>query len=141
MKHLKSYKIFESISNADLELDVKDIFLDLQDAGYDIDIDMRPQGVDMFSVGVSNDKLFDWSDVKEEFLRSKEYITDNGFILDKVVLNYYQFGAYNDVARVISRMKTEKFVGSNYPYFLHLVDELKNKDGKIYELAFIYTTK
>ncbi len=28
MKHIKSYKIFESISGTDLELDVRDMFLE-----------------------------------------------------------------------------------------------------------------
>ena len=35
MKHLKSYKVFESISNKDLELDVRDMFLELEEEdGY-----------------------------------------------------------------------------------------------------------
>ncbi len=47
MKYLKPYILFENVSNRDLELDVKDMLLELEDSGYQVDVDMRPQGVDM----------------------------------------------------------------------------------------------
>ena len=133
-------KITESLSHNDLTLDVKDIFLELRDQGYEVDVDMRPQGVDMFSVSVSNDKLFDWKDVKEEFLRSKQMILDNHFSLQKVIVTYYPLGAFNDSGvRVLNRMRTEKFVGSTFSAFIHLVGHtIVAKGGKLYEIAFIF---
>jgi hypothetical protein len=51
MKHLQSYKLFEAISNTDLELDVEDMFLELEeDYGYSVGVSMRPSGIDMFFV-------------------------------------------------------------------------------------------
>lgn len=133
-------KINESLSHNDLTLDVKDIFLELRDQGYEVDVDMRPQGVDMFSVSVSNDKLFDWKDVKEEFLRSKQMILDNHFSLQKVIVTYYPLGAFNGSGvRVLNRMRTEKFEGSTFSAFTHLVgDTIVEKGGKLYEIAFIF---
>ena len=65
MKHLKPYRIFENVSNTDLKLDVEDMLLELEDLRYQVNVDMRPQGVDMFCVEISNDNLFHWS----EFIR------------------------------------------------------------------------
>jgi hypothetical protein len=36
MKHLKSYKIFESLSTAEFESDVRDILLDIEDIGLQV---------------------------------------------------------------------------------------------------------
>ena len=87
MKHLQSYKLFEAISNTDLELDVRDMFLELEDDdGYYVGISMRPSGVDMFCVEASRDDLFQWSDVKDYFERAYDYIVENGWFFVRYIL-------------------------------------------------------
>lgn len=142
MKHLKSYKLFESISNTDLELDVKDIFLELEEDGYYVGISMlqtrRPGGVDMFCTEASRDDLFQWSDVKDYFERAKEYVCDNDWILTKVILNYYPQGDFNGSYQ----MKTKEFSGSNWNYFREFVTDPKFiEDNMIYEIALIFDPK
>jgi len=130
MKHLKSYKVFESISNKDLELDVRDMFLELEEEdGYYVGISMRPSGVDMFCVEASNDDLFQWSDVKDYFERAHDYIIENGWVLTKVISSFYP-----------DRMKTEKF--STLDDFKKVVtnpDFIEN--NMIYEIALIFDPK
>ena len=82
MKYLKKYKLFES-----LEQDVEDIFLELKDDGYDVEVDIRPQGLETVSIDVSRDDLFNWSDVKDYFERCLDAIGDT-WKLGKIVLNY-----------------------------------------------------
>ena len=134
MKYLKTYKIFENVSNIDLELDVKDIFLELEDSRYQVSVDMRPQGVDMFCAEVSKDELFQWSDVKEYFIRAKDYTCSNGWELTKIHLGFY--GPF------IKIMESMNFSGSNYNYFSHYITEPEFiEKNKIYEIAFIFDPK
>jgi 4a-hydroxytetrahydrobiopterin dehydratase len=130
MKHLKSYKVFESISNSELELDVRDMFLELEEEdGYYVGISMRPSGVDMFCVEASNDDLFQWSDVKDYFERAHDYIVENGWDLTKVITSFYP-----------DRMKTEKF--STLDDFRDFVtDPNFIENNMIYEIAFIFDPK
>ena len=129
MKHLKTYKLFENISNSDLELDVKDMLLELEDLGYQVNVDMRPQGIDMFCAEISNDKLFQWSDVKEYFVRAKNYTCENGWELTKIHLGFYG-----------PHIKIKEFINfGTYNYFLHYVTEPEFIErNKIYEIAFIF---
>jgi len=130
MKHLKSYKVFESISNKDLELDVRDMFLELEEEdGYYVGISMRPSGVDMFCVEAYNDDLFQWSDVKDYFERSHDYIVQNGWNLTKVITSFYP-----------DRMKTEKFSTLN-DFRDFVTDPNFIENNMIYEIAFIYDPK
>lgn len=136
MKYLKKYKLFES-----LEQDVEDVFLELKDGGYDVDVDIRPQGLEMVSIDVSRDELFNWSDVKDYFERSLDVISDN-WRLGKIVLNYYPRYAFNGnvkVLKVLNMMKSEKFSGSNLNYFKQFVSDSEFvKNNMIYEIAFIF---
>jgi 4a-hydroxytetrahydrobiopterin dehydratase len=130
MKHLKSYKVFELISNKDLELDVRDMFLELEEEdGYYVGISMRPSGVDMFCVEAYNDDLFQWSDVKDYFERSHDYIVQNGWNLTKVITSFYP-----------DRMKTEKFSTLN-DFRDFITDPNFIENNMIYEIAFIYDPK
>ena len=126
MKYLKKYKLFES-----LEQDVEDVFLELKDDGYEVDVDIRPQGLEMVSIDVSRDELFNWLDVKDYFERSLDVIGDN-WRLGKIILNYYPQGG-------LSRMKSGKFSGSNLNYFKQFVSDPEFvKNNMIYEIAFIF---
>ncbi len=129
MKYLKTYKLFENISSSDLELDVKDMLLELEDSRYQVNVDMRPQGVDMFCVEVSKDELFQWSDIKEYFERSKDYICENGWKLTKIHLSFYG-----------PHIKIKEFINfGNYNYFLNYITEPEFiEKNKIYEVAFIF---
>ena len=139
MKHLQSYKLFESISNKDLELDVRDMFLELEeDDGYYVDISMRPQGVDMFCIDVSRDDLFQWSDVKDYFERAHDYILENGWDLTKSVLCYYPQGDYNGSYRI----KTKEFSGYNWNGFIEFItDSTFIENNMINEIALIFDPK
>jgi 4a-hydroxytetrahydrobiopterin dehydratase len=130
MKHLKSYKVFESISKSELELDVRDMFLELgEDDGYYVGISMRPSGVDMFCVEATRDDLFQWSDVKDYFERAHDYILENGWDLTKVITSFYP-----------DRMKTEKFSTlDDFRDFVTNPDFIEN--NMIYEIAFIFDPK
>lgn len=138
MKHLQSYKLFESISNKDLELDVRDMFLELEeDEGYYVGISMRPSGVDMFCVEAARDDLFQWSDVKDYFERAKEYVCDNGWVLTKVILNYYPQALLSSLDSQVV-----KFPGSDWEKFRQFVTDPKFiEDNMIYEIALIFDPK
>lgn len=138
MKHLQSYKLFESISNKDLELDVRDMFLELEeDDGYYVGISMRPSGVDMFCVEASRDDLFQWSDVKDYFERAHDYIVENGWNLTKVITSFYKQDTSNGIG---INMKPEKF--SNFDDFRDFVNDSDFiENNMIYEIAFIFDPK
>lgn len=124
MKHLKKYKLFES-----LEGDVEDIFIELKDDGYSVEVDIRPQGLEMVSIDVSRDKLFNWSDVKDYFERCLDAIGDT-WKLSKIVLIYYP------QSRGV--MNSQKFSGSNWNYFRQFVSNHEFvQNNMIYEIAFI----
>jgi 4a-hydroxytetrahydrobiopterin dehydratase len=124
MKHLKKYKLFES-----LEGDVEDIFIELKDDGYSVEVDIRPQGLEMVSIDVSRDKLFNWSDVKDYFERCLDAIGDT-WKLSKIVLIYYP------QSRGV--MNSQKFSGSNWNYFRQFVSNHEFvQNNMIYEIAFV----
>ena len=141
MKHLKSYKLFESISNKDLELDVRDMFLELEEEEgehrYYVGVSMRPSGVDMFCVEAARDDLFQWSDVKDYFERAKEYVCENGWILTKVILSYYPQSLLTSLDSQVV-----KFPGSDWEKFRQFVTDPKFiEDNMIYEIALIFDPK
>ena len=139
MKYLIKYKTFERLSNTDLELDVRDMFLELEeDYGYQVEVSMRPSGVDMFCVGAGRDELFQWSDVKDYFERAKEYVCENGWSLTKVVVCYYPQGDYNGSYRI----KTKEFSGYNWNGFIEFVtDSTFIENNMINEIALIFDPK
>lgn len=129
MRYLKTYKLFENLSNSDLALDVKDMLLELEDSRYQVDISMRPNGVDMFCVEASRDELFQWSDVKDYFERAKNYTCENGWELTKIHLNFYG-----------PHIKIKEFINfDNYNYFVNYITKPEFVErNKIYEIAFIF---
>jgi 4a-hydroxytetrahydrobiopterin dehydratase len=130
MKYLKKYKIFES-----LEQDVEDIFLELKDDGYDVEVDIRPQGLEMVSIDVSRDDLFNWSDVKDYFERCLDAIGDT-WKLGKIVLNYYPQRGTDHIIR--RHHMSQNFSGSAWNYFRQFVSSPEFvQNNMIYEIAFI----
>lgn len=82
MRHLKTYKIFEST-----ELDLREILLELQDMGYRIEhnddvllaVTGEPSNVKAILVGdtgTNNTISLPWSELKEYALRIKDYLGD-----------------------------------------------------------------
>jgi len=117
--------------NLDLLDDCRDMFLEIQDSGYEVNADMRPDGFDRFSLRVSNDRLFQWVDVKEDFTRAKNYLYQNGWELTKINLHFY--GPYGRTKEFMN------FSGSTYAYFIHYITEPGFiQKNKIYEIAFIF---
>lgn len=139
MKYLIKYKTFERLSNTDLELDVRDMFLELEeDYGYQIEVSMRPSGVSMFCVGAGRDELLQWIDVRDYFERAKEHIEDNDWVLTKSVLCYYPQGDYNGSYRI----KTKEFPGYNWNGFIEFItDSTFIENNMINEIALIFDPK
>ena len=131
MKYLKKYKLFES-----LEQDVEDIFLELKDDGYSVEVDIRPQDLEMVSIDVSRDDLFNWSDVKDYFERCLDAIGDT-WKLGKIVLNYYPQNRRMRHSPNVHLM-SQNFSGSGWNYFRHFVSDSKFvENNMIYEIAFV----
>lgn len=131
MKYLKKYKIFES-----LEQDVEDIFLELKDDGYSVEVDIRPQNLEMVSIDVSRDRLFNWSDVKDYFERCLDAIGDT-WKLGKIVLNYYPQNRRMRESPNLHLM-SRNFSGSGWNYFRHFVSDSEFvENNMIYEIAFV----
>lgn len=76
MRHLKTYNLFEN-SNSELVSDVKDIFLDLSDEGFNVDVGSNPSGVNVFYIDINGKFGFNWSEFDNMFIRAKEYIEEN----------------------------------------------------------------
>ncbi len=131
MKYLKKYKLFES-----LEQDVEDIFLELKDDGYSVEVDIRPQNLEMVSIDVSRDRLFNWSDVKDYFERCLDAIGDT-WKLGKIVLNYYPQNRRMRESPNLHLM-SQNFSGSGWNYFRHFVSDSEFvENNMIYEIAFV----
>ncbi len=131
MKYLKKYKLFES-----LEQDVEDIFLELKDDGYSVEVDIRPQNLEMVSIDVSRDRLFNWSDVKDYFERCLDAIGDT-WKLGKIVLNYYPQNRRMRESPNLHLM-SQNFSGSGWNYFRHFVSDSEFvQNNMIYEIAFV----
>jgi len=135
MKYLKKYKLFES-----LEQDVEDIFLELKDDGYSVEVDIRPQNLEMVSIDVSRDRLFNWSDVKDYFERCLDAIGDT-WKLGKIVLNYYpQRNLHHKKGRVFNcKFMSQNFSGSGLNYFRQFVSDPEFvENNMIFEIAFVF---
>jgi hypothetical protein len=82
MKHLKSYKLFESYEG-DIKQVIKDILLPINDMGYDISIiEDDKDNFTQFVIRVvswGNQSLLITDEVKEEFIRMKDYLESEGY--------------------------------------------------------------
>ena len=97
MKYLKKYKIFENIfSDYAKEINeyesikdyLKDIFLELEDEGFDIDIEGRWLRTSEFEeltgyeVKIKRSKTFLLEDIYDYILTCKSYLTEMGFFIN-----------------------------------------------------------
>lgn len=94
MKHLKTYKIFESGPFVKIDTEIKDylkdIFLDLEDEGFDVDIEgryLRTYNTEEhtgYVVKIKRGKTFLLTDVYEYILTCKSYLKEMGFFITEV---------------------------------------------------------
>jgi len=89
MRYLKSYKIFESSDESEQWL--KDIFLELEDEGYNINIKNSKGNFhssaamcSTYDVTISREKSFKLPDIFEIILTSESYMKDDGWYVNRV---------------------------------------------------------
>lgn len=89
MRYLKSYKIFESSDESEQWL--KDIFLELEDEGYNINIKNSKGNFhssaamcSTYDVTISREKSFKLSDIFEIILTAESYMKDDGWYVNRV---------------------------------------------------------
>jgi hypothetical protein len=92
MKYLKSYnKLFES-TYEEIEQYLKDIFLELQDVGFNVRIKNStgklPKFLVEYTVTLSN-KVFKLSDIFELILTSESYMNDNDWFIRSIKFRTY----------------------------------------------------
>ena len=75
MKHLKTYKVFES-DDFDIEEIIKELFFELQDEGFDVTVETNYSSA-------SRDKVFSYN------VMIKKYWTDEGNMLTQYELENY----------------------------------------------------
>lgn len=77
MKHLKTYKIFES--SDDIKQVIKDILLPISDMGYDISVNGDDSELVIRVVIWGDEPLLITDEVKDEFIRMKDYLQSEGY--------------------------------------------------------------
>ena len=92
MKHLKSYKIFES-TETNIREDIKDIFLELKDEGFEVYVaalnHLDPKEVTIKRGATFNGtyvgiNTFLLEDVYEHILTCKSYLKEKGFTITNI---------------------------------------------------------
>lgn len=77
MKHLKTYKIFES--SDDIKQVIKDILLPISDMSYDISVNGDDSELVIRVVSWGDEPLLITDEVKDEFIRMKDYLQSEGY--------------------------------------------------------------
>lgn len=141
--------IKESKSNSEIVLDIKDILADLKDDGYHTDVSMNPGGVSMLSVEVykSVEKLFNWSEIDDNFDVVKGYVEENSnWSLTNVYISYFKINSEMDKILTgrehnwTSKMFTKKF--KSYDKFLSFVKSTEFTDKhKLSEVSLIFDVR
>lgn len=147
MKHLKTYKIFES-TESNIKEDIKDIFLELEDAGFDVKVDTRwlrtfnteehiGYLVKIKIASILGDvKTFLLEDVYEYILTCKSYLKEMGFFIDEIK---GWAKVIKDGATILTGPETNIILDDNIN--LHESDPEENKlfDKPLMSLTFIIT--
>jgi hypothetical protein len=140
MKYLKTYQLFESSENDEVEQYLKDIFLELEDEGFDVDIEGRsdePSDYERwlrtydteehtgYEVKIKRNKTFLLEDVYELILTCKSYLKETGFFITEIAGN-------------IPRNDRQERYGLDYGIGLHESDPEKFKlfDKPLIRLEF-----
>ena len=131
MKYLKTYQLFESSENDEVEQYLKDIFLELEDEGFDVDIEGRwlrtydTEEHTGYEVKIKRNKTFLLEDVYELILTCKSYLKETGFFITEIAGN-------------IPRNDRQERYGLDYGIGLHESDPEKFKlfDKPLIRLEF-----
>lgn len=116
MRYLQTYKLFES-SSEDIKQVIKDILLPISDMGYEISVEeyaATPQLV-IRVVLWTDEPLLITDDIKEEFMRMKDYLESEGY--NSILVKYWYSNS-------ISHSRT-------FDYFIN------NVEGHLSNLLFV----
>jgi hypothetical protein len=120
MKHLKTYgrftdvhyKVFES-NNDDSIQTVKDILLPISDMGYEISVTKNESQLIIRVVSWGDQSLLITDEVKEEFIRMKDYLQSEGYNSIEVLYHLATPGAASsrEIKEFDDFMKYESWQG------------------------------
>ena len=148
MKHIKTYKIFES-TEPNIKEDIKDIFLELEDEGFDVKVDTRwlrtfnTEEHIGYLITIKRGSTFNGTyvamntflleDVYEDILTLKSYIKEMGFFIDEIK---GWAKVVKDGATILTGPETNIILDDNID--LHESDPEENKlfDKPLMSLAF-----
>ena len=131
MKHLKTYKLFESFNQGDILFDLEDIFIDLEDGDFIIKKEVLL--IRWFEYKIKNDKvIFDLSRwQRDEELELEQILNIKGFqfLLEVNLDNFDEIkSALIRTIRYIREVNKSKFIWNtriNYSYSDN-TDNMKN---------------
>jgi hypothetical protein len=151
MKHLKSYKLFESLASdhrdaQEIKADIEDILLELTD--YQIEYNVKAvkyykdgiNGEDCLSVYIKDnqDRFFRLEDIMDVLLRIKDYLKDSDYSIDLGMLNA---DGYLDIDDFMKEFSGEELYNLNiFIYNNPRISPFKRKytiDKDIFEARFV----
>ena len=111
MRYLRKYN--ESSENDSVKQTVKDILLPISDMGYDISVTGDNENLVIRVVSWGDQSLLISDDVKEEFMRMKDYLQSEGYNSIEVLYHLATPGAISsrDIKEFDDFMKFEPWQG------------------------------
>ena len=130
MRHLKTYKLFESVNTEDILFDLNDIFIDLED-DYSVIEKKLFYIMKWFDYSIKGDKVYldSYSKINSEWLTEEDYLNIGGFsfLLD-VNLDNFDKVKYN-LLRSVKYLKNTDFLVNIYYSYSENTDNMKNLCG------------
>jgi hypothetical protein len=156
MKHLQTYKIFES-SDIDLKL-IEDMFIELKDNDFVVNIHKQSSEFlqsnnkyrEYLKIELSrDDNPFKWDDVKYYFEISKEYIEEENYSLLRIGVDYldktkftFKADSFDDYEKFIKFTKNKNFNTEYHGFSFQTKDSgMIHPNGYVYEtegISFLY---
>jgi hypothetical protein len=156
MKHLQTYKIFES-SDIDLEL-IEDMFIELKDDEFVVNIHKQSSEFlqsnnkyrEYLKIELSRDgNPFKWDDVKYSFEISKEYIEEDNYSLLRIGVDYldktkfsFKGDSFDDYEKFIKFIKSKNFNTEYHGFSFRTKDSgMIHPHGYVYDIegiSFLY---
>jgi hypothetical protein len=136
MKHIKTYKIFES-TELNIKEDIKDIFLELEDAGFDVRVaslnHLDPKEVIIKSGSNIGINTFLLEDIYEYILTCKSYLKEMGFFITDIKA---WVKVIKDGATILTGPETNIILDDNIALYESDPEENKLFDKPIIKLEF-----
>ena len=151
MKHIKTYKIFES-TEPNIKEDIKDIFLELEDGGFDVDVStglttlgayrsalppslnhLYPKEVTIKSGSNIGINTFLLEDIYEYILTCKSYLKEMGFFITDIKA---WVKVIKDGATILTGPETNIILDDNIALYESDPEENKLFDKPIIKLEF-----